>query len=324
MLRERRHEPRALLLLARALVEIVGTLDAARSTLLGCLRYTSATLPGHAECAAALGHVDALIASQHAADASRQQGDTAQLTAVLERLVALDARGPTGARAAHELCELGVEAREADAALRRCTLALSRLAHDPDTSDDLAAQLYGNRAWALSVLGRYDEALLEIGRAMELNGTDNGFVKLKSLIEQALSRTKPDYYATLGVPRTATVEEIKEAFRRLARKWHPDKTQDAQAQHMFMQILEAYEVLVQPHLRERYDRGEDAHRPSAEGEREPQSKLKFRFHADGDRVRAWFVDPQTGSKEWVDLPTPSTDSPVKEHRPLPMHCCLGE
>lgn len=72
------------------------------------------------------------------------------------------------------------------------------------------------------------------------------------------NRTVPtasqDYYAALGVPRTATPKEIKAAFRKLARKHHPDVNQgDAAAERRFKEINEANEVLSDPEKRRMYD-----------------------------------------------------------------------
>src|SRR3972149_711152 len=64
-----------------------------------------------------------------------------------------------------------------------------------------------------------------------------------------------DYYAALGVARTASQDEIKQAFRRLAREHHPDVKQgDPQADERFKEINEAYQVLSDPERRAQYDR----------------------------------------------------------------------
>ncbi|WP_329493610.1 J domain-containing protein [Kitasatospora herbaricolor] len=63
-----------------------------------------------------------------------------------------------------------------------------------------------------------------------------------------------DYYEVLGVPRTADAAEIQQAFRTLARRYHPDINRDPAAEERFKQINEAYSVLSDPDTRSRYDR----------------------------------------------------------------------
>jgi len=67
-----------------------------------------------------------------------------------------------------------------------------------------------------------------------------------------------NYYAELGIRRSATAAEIKSAYREQAKRNHPDKTRDVAAQEKFQRIAAAYEVLSDPETRSQYDMyGED-------------------------------------------------------------------
>src|SRR5258707_15706151 len=71
-----------------------------------------------------------------------------------------------------------------------------------------------------------------------------------------------DYYAVLGVRRDANAEEIKKAYRRLARELHPDVNPDPVTQERFKEITQAYEVLSDPEKRQMYDLGGDPFAPA--------------------------------------------------------------
>ena len=68
-----------------------------------------------------------------------------------------------------------------------------------------------------------------------------------------MTTKKRDYYEVLGVPRGASEEEIKKAFRKLALKYHPDRNKEKGAEEKFKEINEAYQVLSDSSLRTKYD-----------------------------------------------------------------------
>ena len=63
-----------------------------------------------------------------------------------------------------------------------------------------------------------------------------------------------DYYAIMGVARDASADDIKRAYRKLARKYHPDVSKEPDAEARFKEVGEAYEVLRDPEKRAAYDR----------------------------------------------------------------------
>ncbi len=68
------------------------------------------------------------------------------------------------------------------------------------------------------------------------------------------SEGKRDYYEVLGVSRNATKDDLRSAYRRLARQYHPDVSKEADAEERFKEINEAYQVLADDDLRAQYDR----------------------------------------------------------------------
>jgi molecular chaperone DnaJ len=71
-----------------------------------------------------------------------------------------------------------------------------------------------------------------------------------------------DYYGALGIRRDAPPDEIKKAYRRLARELHPDVNPDPATQERFKEVTQAYEVLSDPEKRQMYDMGADPFAPN--------------------------------------------------------------
>lgn len=103
-----------------------------------------------------------------------------------------------------------------------------------------------------------------------------------------------DPYLLLEVPHTATIDDIKKAYRRLAQKWHPDKNNGSKvAEEMFKKIKAAYDCLIDPIKRAAEDL-KRKHREQAEAAKMAEAERKARAHADTppsghSGVSQWFA-----------------------------------
>jgi curved DNA-binding protein len=100
-----------------------------------------------------------------------------------------------------------------------------------------------------------------------------------------------DYYETLGIPKDASQEQIHAAYRKLARKYHPDINKSSDAEDKFKRVGEAYEVLQDPEKRKRYDTLGDNWKAGQDFT--PPPGWEFFNFGQGARSR---TDPRTGSR----------------------------
>jgi len=96
-----------------------------------------------------------------------------------------------------------------------------------------------------------------------------------------------DYYKVMGVARDATEAQIKQAYRKLARKYHPDVSKEKDAEERFKEVGEAYEVLRSPEKRAAYDQLGQGPRPGEDFRPPPDWGTGFEFSGAGGRDSAY-------------------------------------
>ncbi|CEP07357.1 hypothetical protein [Parasitella parasitica] len=140
---------------------------------------------------------------------------------------------------------------------------------DPN-NNFMNSRLYSNRAAVLQKQKKFEEALLDCDKAIEL---DQEFYKAYSrragcymeteqyeeAAELELKKSqRKDYYKILGLTKSAGESEIKKAYRKLALQYHPDKNpDDEKAEARFKEVGEAYAILSDPEKKARFDSGAD-------------------------------------------------------------------
>lgn len=112
-----------------------------------------------------------------------------------------------------------------------------------------------------------------------------------------------DYYSVLGIPKTASEDDIKKAYRKLARKHHPDlNPNDAEANKKFQQINEANEVLSDPEKRKKYDQyGKDWQHADQFEEARRQQQSRRQYAGTGNEGREYDFQDGFGGADFSDF-----------------------
>ncbi|KAJ7976974.1 DnaJ protein like [Quillaja saponaria] len=150
------------------------------------------------------------------------------------------------------LCKVLVRLGRGKDALTSCSEALDI---DPELIEALV-----QRGEAKLLTEDWEGAVEDLKSAAEKSPQDMNIRESLMRAEKALKMSKRnDWYKILGISKTASMSEIKRAYKKLALQWHPDKNVEnrEEAEKKFQEIAAAYEVLSDENKRTRYDRGED-------------------------------------------------------------------
>ncbi|XP_023767837.1 dnaJ protein P58IPK homolog [Lactuca sativa] len=150
------------------------------------------------------------------------------------------------------LCKLLVRLGRGKDALNACTEVL--------TIDEEHVEALVQRGEAKLLTEDWEGAVADIKSAAEKSPQDMSIREALMKAEKALKLSqRKDWYKILGVSKTASISEIKRAYKKLALQWHPDKNVDnrEEAENKFREIAAAYEVLGDDDKRAKYDNGED-------------------------------------------------------------------
>ncbi|KAF9932430.1 hypothetical protein BGZ67_004744 [Mortierella alpina] len=165
-------------------------------------------------------------------------------------------------------CKAYTENKDAKNALKWCSSTLSL---DESNVDGLVG-----KGMAHMLNDDFEEAIRDFTKAQELaGGQDHNIHEKLSRAQRLLKQSQQkDYYKILGIARSATPRDIKKAFRKQALQWHPDtyrgELNAEQVEKKMASLNEAYEVLSNPELRERFDNGDDPNDP--QGQQNPFSQ----------------------------------------------------
>ncbi|GIY62572.1 dnaJ homolog subfamily C member 3 [Caerostris darwini] len=235
----------------------IGDTEESLNSIRECLRFD----PDHKGCFTHYKYVKKIAAHLKAMEDFVKEGNYADCITRAEKAIPLETKVPRIMyilRAKH--CKCLNKAGRTTEAIAACTEALKI---EPENVDMLC-----ERGDAHIDSENFDDALHDFQKASNLNDhsqrAHEGLKRAQKLQKQAKKR---NYYAILGVKRTAGKREILKAYRKQAQKWHPDNFQGdekAEAEKKFIDIAAAKEVLIDPEKRQKFDNGEDPLDPESQ------------------------------------------------------------
>ncbi|XP_078179243.1 dnaJ P58IPK-like protein [Carex rostrata] len=175
------------------------------------------------------------------------------------------------------LCKVLVKLGRGKEAITSCNDALE--------IDGELIEALSQRGEAKLLIEDWEGAVQDLKEAAQKSPQDMNIREALMRAEKALKMSqRKDWYKILGVSKSASVAEIKRAYKKLALQWHPDKNQDnrVEAEAKFQEIAAAYEVLGDEDKRVKYDRGEDLDEMGmGGGGGNPFGEQQFTFHFEG-------------------------------------------
>ena len=124
------------------------------------------------------------------------------------------------------------------------------------------------------------------------------------------TEVEKDHYATLGVPQSATDEEIKRAYRTLARRYHPDSRTETAPTTLFHEVQAAYAVLSDPNRRRSYDR------LRTEAGMSEEAALAWEIHLSQNKLCSLY------DEQMLYLLVEMWPAPTERGKRLPLNLCL--
>ena len=236
MLRENNQDPDALLIRARAFYGL-GDTDQAIKYLRICLELD----PDMKNAVKLLRTIQKLVRTKEEGNAAFKAKDYQKAVELYGKALEVDSKNKEqNSKILGNRAQAYISLKEYDSAINDCTEAL-RLDSSYVKAQKIRAKAYG-------AAENWEEAVKDYKSVAEANPTEKGIQEDIRRAELELKKSqRKDYYKILGVPKDASENDIKKAYRKLAVRYHPDKNRDGEeGDEKFKEIGEAYETLMDP------------------------------------------------------------------------------